>query len=151
MPSSLMWHRLYYHLIWTTEARALTIDRACIEFICRYARSAAGEHRAAILEIGAVRSHVHALFTAKPMTELPKLIGHIKGGSSTVWNKDYAPQEGWRIKWASGYGLSTVAPRTIDSVRAYLRAQPFHHPSEAIEGWRGDTPWYETMRDPGGK
>ena len=141
-----MWHRLYYHLVWTTEARAPLIDRQCVEFICRYSRHAAGDFRATILEIGAVRSHVHVLLVAHPMTDLTRLIGRIKGGSSTVWNKDYAPEAGWRMKWASGYGLSTVSPRQLDRVRSYLRAQPIHHPDEVIEGWRGDRPWYETMR-----
>jgi len=146
-----MWHRLYYHLVWTTEARALLIDCKCVEFLCRYARDAAGHYRANVLEIGAVRSHVHLLFVAHPMTELSRLVGHIKGGASTVWNKDYAPTAGWKLKWASGYGLSTVAPRQIDSVRRYLRAQPFHHPSERIEGWKGDLARFETMRGPQGE
>ena len=53
-----MWHRLYYHLVWTTEARALLIDRACIEFICRYARDAAGHYRANVLEKLGMRNRV---------------------------------------------------------------------------------------------
>ena len=144
-----MWHRLYYHLVWTTDARALLIDRPCIEFICRYARSAAGDHRATVLEIGAVRSHVHVLLVAHPMTPLPTLIGHLKGGGSTVWNKDYAPEAGWKLKWAQGYGRSTVSPKQIEGVRGHLRAQPFHHPTEKIKGWNGDRPWHETMPGPG--
>jgi hypothetical protein len=29
-------------------------------------------------------------------------------------------------------------------VRAYLRAQPTHHPRDVIAGWGGDEPQYET-------
>jgi putative transposase len=141
-----MWHRLYYHLVWTTEARTPLLDKECAEFLRRYVRAAAGHYRATVLEIGAVRSHVHSLIVAHPMTDLSRMIGHIKGGSATVWNKDYAEMAGWKLKWASGYGLSTVSPRQLDAVRRYLRAQPIHHPSERIEGWDGDRPSHESMR-----
>jgi REP element-mobilizing transposase RayT len=80
------------------------------------------------------------------MTAFPRLLGQMKGGSATVWNRDYAPEAGWKLRWAQGYGISTVSPRQIDTVRAYLRAQPVHHPDERIEGWKGDRPGYETMR-----
>jgi hypothetical protein len=93
-----------------------------------------------------VQSHVHTMFVAHPMTEFSRLIGHLKGGSATLWNKEYAPAAGWKLKWAAGYGLSTISPRQQDNVRRYLRAQPFHHPTERIEGWGGDRPGYESLR-----
>lgn len=141
-----MWHRLYYHLVWTTLERAPLLDARCASFLCRFLRAAGAEHRTRILQIGAVRTHVHVLVVCHPMTEFPRLIGHLKGGSATVWNKDYAPEAGWKLRWAQGYGISTVSPRHTDGVRAYLRAQPEHHPSERIEGWGGDRPGHETMR-----
>ena len=141
-----MWHRLYYHLVWTTDARAPLLDAKCAGFLVRYLRAAAADHRSRVLEIGAVRTHVHTLIVCHPMTELPRLVGHLKGGSATVWNKDYAPGVGWKLHWASGYGLSTVSPRQINGVRDYLRAQPHHHPTERIDGWEGDRPGFESLR-----
>jgi putative transposase len=141
-----MWHRLYYHLVWTTLDRAPLLDAQCATFLSRFLRHAAGEHRSRVLEIGAVTTHVHVLMVCHPMTEFPALIGLLKGGSSTVWNKDYAPESGWKLRWAKGYGLSSISPRQVDGVRKYLRAQPRHHPSERIEGWKGDRPGYESMR-----
>ena len=141
-----MWHRLYYHLVWTTDARVPLIDAQCAGFLCRYLRAAAADHRSRVLEIGAVRSHVHVMIVTHPMTEFSRLIGHLKGGSATLWNKEYASTAGWKLKWAAGYGLSTISPRQQDNVRKYLRAQPFHHPTERIEGWDGDRPGYESLR-----
>ena len=141
-----MWHRMYYHVVWTTRDRAPLLDARCAEFLSRFLRAAAADHRSRVLEMGAVRTHVHLLVACHPMTEFPGLLGHLKGGSATVWNRDYAPDAGWRLRWAQGYGISTVSPRQCDGVRAYLRAQPEHHPSERIEGWRGDRPGHETMR-----
>src|SRR6267143_3426551 len=47
------------------------------------------------------------------------------------------------LRWAKGYTLETVSPRTLEAVRQYLRTQPERHPEEAIPGWAGDTPEYE--------
>ena len=109
-----MWHRLYYHLVWTTKLRGPTLDADAARFLCRYLRAVSARYRCRILEIGMVRSHVHILVAGHPQTDFPKLVGHLKGGSATVWNKDYAVGSGWELRWAPGYGLSTVGRRQIE-------------------------------------
>ncbi len=141
-----MWHRLYYHLVWTTRLREPLLDATSARFLCRYARRVASHHRIRILTIGAVRTHVHVLLTASPQTVFSAFIGAVKGGSSTTWNRDYAITAGWTLRWAPGYGLSTVGRRQIDAVCAYLRDQPLHHPEEQIEEWEGDRQSHEDLR-----
>ena len=141
-----MWHRLYYHLVWTTRLREPCIDHRCIEFLCAFARSVSARYRGRILAIGAVRTHVHVLLAGDPQTDWPRLIAHIKGGSATTWNKLHAAKAGWRLQWAPGYGLSTVGRTQVDGVREYLRRQPEHHPLERIEGWMGDRQDHEQLR-----
>lgn len=141
-----MWHRLYYHLVWTTEKREPLIDAKAARFLSRFLRSIASRYRARVLAMGAVRTHVHVLLSASPQTDWPKLIGHLKGGSSTLWNKDYSVVAGWKLRWAAGYGLSTVGRRQVEMVRAYLRAQPVHHPEDRIEGWDGERQSQEDLR-----
>lgn len=114
--------------------------------LSRFLRTVAARYRARILEIGATRTHVHVLLSGHPQTDFPKLIQHLKGGSSTLWNKSHAAPAGWRLRWADGYGLSTVGWRQVATIRAYLRDQPRHHPDEAIEGWAGDRPTEEFLR-----
>ena len=141
-----MWHRLYYHLVWTTKLREPLLDATAARFLSRFLRVVASQYRVRILAIGAVRSHIHILLSGHPQTDFPKLIGHLKGGSATIWNKEYAPEEGWTLRWAQGYGLSTVGRTQVEMVRAYLRAQPQHHPIEQIEGWDGDRSSHEELR-----
>jgi REP element-mobilizing transposase RayT len=141
-----MWHRLYYHLVWTTEKREPLLDAKAARFLSRFLRAIASRYRARVLAMGAVRTHVHVLLAASPQTDFPKLICQLKGGSSTIWNKDYSMEAGWRLRWSAGYGLSTVGRRQVESVRGYLRAQPFHHPDERIEGWEGERQSREDLR-----
>ena len=144
-----MWHRLYYHLVWTTRLREPLLDATAAKFLCRYVRKVASHHRVRILLVGAVRTHVHILLTASPQTAFSSFIGEAKGGSSTTWNKDYSITAGWSLRWAPGYGLSTVGRRQLAAVREYLRAQASHHPGEEIEGWGGDRESHEDFRSDG--
>ena len=141
-----MWHRLYYHLVWTTLKRERLIDRQGAGFLCNYFRSVSARYRARILAVGMVSTHVHVFIAGDPQTDWPKLIGHMKGGSATTWNKSNAPSAGWQLRWAPSYGLSTVGRRQVDQVREYLRRQPEHHPDEQIEGWPGDLQSQEFLR-----
>lgn len=141
-----MWHRMYYHLVWTTLLREPLIDARGAEFLCNYFRSVAARYRARILGVGMVTTHVHVLLAGDPQTDFPGLIGHLKGGSATTWNKTSAEEAGWQLRWAKGYGLSTVGRRQVEDVRCYLRRQPEHHPAERIEGWSGDRQSHEFMR-----
>jgi putative transposase len=141
-----MWHRLYYPLVWTTRLREPLLDAAAARFVCPYFRSVAARYRARILAVGAVSTHVHVLIAGDPQTDFPKLIGHLKGGSATTWNKVHAEAAGWRMQWAPGYGLSTVGRTQVQSVREYLGRQPEHHPLERIDGWEGDRQDHELLR-----
>jgi REP element-mobilizing transposase RayT len=96
--------------------------------------------------VGAVSTHIHVLIAGDPQTDFPRLIGHLKGGSATTWNKVHAESAGWKMQWAPGYGLSTVGRTQVTAVREYLRRQPEHHPLERIEGWEGDRHDQELLR-----
>ena len=137
---------MYYHLVWTTRLREPLIDLACVRFLCPYFRSVSARYRARILAVGAVTTHVHVLLAGDPQTDFPGLIGHLKGGSATTWNKLHAEAAGWKLLWAKGYGLSTVGRSQVGAVREYLKRQPDHHPTERIDGWEGDRQDHEMMR-----
>jgi REP element-mobilizing transposase RayT len=137
-----MRHRLYIHLVWTTRRRERLIDRDLAMFLCRFLRCMARKERAYILEIGVVQTHVHVLARVHPTNPVSSLVKRLKGASSAV-----AAQEGLgklgRLYWAKGYSVQSVSAGAVDTVRAYLRHQPIHHPEEAIVGWEGDVPEYD--------
>lgn len=129
-----MRHRLLYHIVWVTQRRAPLIDLPAATFIARVVRARAREHRAVVLELGIVSTHVHLLLRGHPLTDLPKMIGRMKGVTSRLAKTEaIAP-----ITWADGYDIESVSPAEEEKLRHYLRAQPYRHPAEAIAGWRGD-------------
>jgi putative transposase len=141
-----MRHRLYYHLIWTTFERSPSLGPAAAAFLCRYVRSVAAEERARVLEIGIVRTHVHLLLTAHPLTNLPRLVQRLKGGSGMLINRHQLGAQAGSFRWADGYDLSTVSHRALDQIRSYVAAQPLHHPNDAIVGWPGARSTPEDLR-----
>lgn len=129
-----MRHRLLFHIVWTTRVRAPLIDLEGARFLCRTLRPIATTHRAVVLEIGLVSTHIHLLVRSEPLADLAKMVGRMKGVTSRVAKRDaIAP-----ITWADGYDIETVSPGDEMKIRHYLRAQPFRHPGEAIGGWHGD-------------
>ena len=138
-----MFHRLYYHVVWTTRNREPLIDAGVAAFLCRYLRGVARQERAHVLEIGMVGTHVHLLVRVHPTTELSRLLQRFKGGSSAVAGKERHSSTGVALKWSKGYSIETVSPRTLEAVRQYLRQQPARHPNDVIPGWTGDAPEYE--------
>ena len=129
-----MRHRLLYHVVWVTKDRAPLIDLAAAAFIARVVRARAREHRAVVLEMGIVSTHVHLLIRGHPLTDLPKMIGRMKGVTARLAKVEGIAQ----ITWGDGYNIESVSPAEEEKLRHYLRAQPYRHPAEAIEGWHGD-------------
>lgn len=129
-----MRHRILYHVVWTTRVRAPLIDAEGARFLCATLRSIAQEHRSHILEIGMVSTHIHLLVRSEPLADLVRMITRMKGVTSRVAKREaIAP-----LTWADGYDIETVSPGEELKIRHYLRAQPYRHPTEAIEGWEGD-------------
>jgi putative transposase len=133
-----MYHRLYLHLVWTTQDREPLIDLGVARFLCRFLRSIARRERAYILEIGMVQTHVHLLVRIHPTVNVSRLVQRLKGLSATVANKETRSDSGISLRWSKGYAAKTASPESLDVLRAYLRRQPLHHPDEAIPGWSGD-------------
>ena len=129
-----MRHRIFYHIVWTTQRRNPLIDADTARFLCATLRTLAKEHRSHILEVGMVATHLHLLVRGEPLADLPKMIGRMKGVTSRVAKRESLGP----LSWADGYDIETVRPADEQKIRHYLRAQPFRHPEEAIEGWAGD-------------
>src|SRR5438034_600022 len=93
-----------------------------------FLRAVAAQEGARILEIGMVRTHVHLLVRIHPTTVLSRLLQRLKGGSAAIAGKERHTPPDNRLRWANGYSIRSVSPRSLDAVRNYLRAQPEHHP-----------------------
>lgn len=130
-----MRHRILFHIVWNTQRRRSLIDVEGARFLCNTLRTLAREHRAVILELGLVATHVHVLLRAEPLCDVTKMVGRMKGVTSRIAKqKEIAP-----LAWGDGYNIESVSPADEPKLRGYLRAQPYRHPDERIDGWEGDT------------
>jgi REP element-mobilizing transposase RayT len=135
--------QLYVHIVWTTRDRDPSIDAPIARFLRRYLRAIAAQERAAILEIGIVRTHVHVLAALHQTTQIPRLVQRFKGGSAVIAAREGVTLPG-HLKWAKGYSITTVSERSLDSVRQYVRDQPRRHPSLVIKDFDAEQPGPET-------
>lgn len=142
-----MRHRIYYHLVWTTRDRAPIIDVKIATFLCRFLRAMGHMERAAVLEIGMVRTHVHVLVAAHPLTNIPRLVQRMKGGSAAIALREGHASRSCPLRWAAGYDIETVSPRAVPRARHYLRQQSQHHSTETIDGWQRDPEPVEVVPD----
>lgn len=125
-----VWHRLYYHVVWTTRDRQPLIDASYAVFLSRFLRAVAKQERAQTLEIGIVSTHVHVLLQIHPTTSIPVLLQRLKGGSAVIGSRQRGGSG--ELRWAKGYSITSVGPRSLPAVRAYVRNQAERHPDEAI-------------------
>jgi REP-associated tyrosine transposase len=141
-----MRHRLYYHLVWTTRDRAPIINAGIAAFLCRFLRAMGHAERAVVLEIGIVRTHVHLLIAAHPLTNIPRLLQRMKGGSAAIAMREGHAPRSRPLRWAAGYNIETVPATAVPRARHYLRRQPQRHITEAIDGWTQDPEPVEVIR-----
>jgi len=137
-----MWHRIFFHVVWTTRDRQPLIDAPYAVFLCRFLRAVARQERAQVLQIGLVATHVHLLIRAHPTTSIPNLLQRMKGGSAVIGSRQRRVP-GVDLRWARGYSITSVGPRAVPVVSAYLRSQARRHPGEAIAAWAGDHAEYD--------
>ncbi|HET7024791.1 MAG TPA: IS200/IS605 family transposase [Gemmatimonadales bacterium] len=138
-----MFDQLFVHVTWTTRERRPLITASLGTFLTRFLRQVAVQERAQVLEVGMVNDHVHVLARIHPTTSIPRLLQRWKGGSSALAVTPSAGHPG--LKWAKGYAIHSVGPRSLSGVREYLRRQPTHHPDRTIAGWDGDEPEFDAV------
>ena len=127
-----MRHRLFVHIIWTTRDREPRIGQDAAGILKHLLPAIARQERADVLALGLVRTHVHMLLRLHPTTAIPQLLQRLKGGSSVIVNRELGTTVTAPLRWAKGYDISSISPRAIDAVRAYVENQAHRHPKDAI-------------------
>jgi REP element-mobilizing transposase RayT len=123
-------YQIFFHLTWSTLGRRPMIDASTAAFLDGFFKRIAIRERCEIVEQGLVQTHVHLLVRTPPQFDIPRLAHSLKGGSSFAANREPGNIRG--LRWAKEYAVSSVSPRAVPRVVAYLRAQSRHHPTEAL-------------------
>src|SRR5258706_7791150 len=109
--------RLFVHITWTTRERAALIDARVASFLSQALPIITRQERGRVLAIGIVANHVHLLARLCPMTQIPRLLQRLKGGTAMVANRDgHATRR--PLKWDKGYNIESVSRSALRNVRA---------------------------------
>ena len=122
---------IYTHLSWTTFNRRPMIGPAEEAFLKAFLPTEAEKHGSTVMALGMVSDHVHMLLRFGSVIAVPKLGQSLKGSSSRLSKRTEDPNcRG--LRWAKGYDLRSVSPKSVPTVIEYVRTQAARHPDRAI-------------------
>lgn len=120
--------RIYLHFVWSTKGRAAVIDREIMTVVLKVFASNAEKLGVEILEANGIEDHVHVLLKSSPTTSASDIAKGLKGSSSHFVNHVTLKEDRSRsLYWQDGFGVTSVSPSAVNSVREYIQRQKEHH------------------------
>jgi REP element-mobilizing transposase RayT len=120
---------LFYVLMtWTTRERQALITEKVAAFLKEILPGIAMRYGANLLETGVVNDHVHVLIRLPVRYDIPRLAQGLKGASARLVNQNRIASRDQPLRWAQGYDVRTVSPRSLNHAREYVRGQLMRHP-----------------------
>lgn len=124
-------HKLTYHLVFSTKYRRRRIRGEFRERLYEYMGGIIRGQNGHLIEIGGIDDHVHLLLNLSPLHSVAAMLRDIKANASKWVNE--IPDMTARFEWQSGYAAFTVSHSQVDVVREYIRNQIEHHRTKTFE------------------
>ena len=122
--------QLYVHVTFSTKNRAPSLVADVRPHLFGYLAGVMKNINCPAIEIGGVADHLHILCRQAKNITAEDLIKKIKTPTSQ-WMKKQGI--GFRdFFWQGGYGIFSVSPSNLSSVRQYILAQEEHHRKETF-------------------
>lgn len=121
----------YYHIVFCTRNREMTIPSAHKEDVYRYIWKVITNYNCKLIRIGGIQNHIHILLNLHPSVALADLVKAIKAQSSGWMSTDH--RFNLFKGWAAGYYAGSISPNARRSVIEYIKAQETHHRSQALD------------------
>ena len=119
---------LYFHFVWSTKDRTPLIDPEIELALKKVFYSKASELSIQIIEVNGTEDHTHILIKSTPTLAPADIAKHLKGSSSHFVNHEILKEDNIRaLYWQDGYGVVSVSPQAVNSVRRYIQNQKEHH------------------------
>ncbi len=121
MPQSLA--QVYVHIVFSTKHGNRYIDEGLRPKLQSYIIGILKNLGSYTHEIYANPDHIHILGTLPRTITMAQMVNKIKSNSSR-WAKTEGSEY---FRWQDGYGIFSVSPSKLDSVKKYIQHQPDHH------------------------
>ncbi|MCW3099345.1 MAG: transposase IS200-family protein [Chthonomonadaceae bacterium] len=123
-------NRALLHFVWATYDRMPWVTADIAASVYRYITTVAIDDGCEVLAIGGMPDHVHLLVRMSTTVSIRELMMHVKGGSSRLIQRDFAP--GSFFRWQGSYGVYSVSPSHRKRVVAYIQNQERHHREDSL-------------------
>lgn len=128
---SKVFHRLYYHIVWTKKYRQPIITEEIEKFLFPFLENKAKRFGCIIHKCNGTKDHIHIAISIPPAECVSDIIGKLKGSSSYFLNKELQITE--NFYWQDGYGVLSFAKRDLSMVLKYIEKQKEHHKNGATK------------------
>ena len=126
--------RLFYHFVWATRDREPLLVGDIEQFAYALMRQKCREKDCVLAAIGGTENHVHLLVSLPSTLCIAEFVKSVKGASAHLVNVAHGSPT-WGFKWQGGYGVHTVSPAHVSTVRRYIENQKQRHAENTL--WPG--------------
>jgi putative transposase len=127
---SKVFHKLYYHAVWTTYLRQPEITIEIEKYLYPFLINKAKRFHCEILGCNGTDDHVHIVINIPPSESVSDIVGKLKGSSSYFLNKELQVTKDFN--WQDGYGILSFAEKDLPKVLRYIERQKHHHKENKI-------------------
>jgi putative transposase len=127
MPQSLS--RILVHLVFSTKNREPLIAPHLQDRTFTYLGGTLAALDCPPVIVGGHTDHVHLFFVLSKNLSISKVVEELKKESSK-WAKEHVHPD---FYWQSGYGVFSVSPSNVESVREYIATQAEHHRVQSFQ------------------
>ncbi len=120
-----VYHRLFYHIVWTTKFREPLITEEIEKFLFRFLENKAKRFGCFIHKCNGTKDHIHLAISIPPAARISDIIGKLKGSSSYFLNKELKITNDFQ--WQRGYGVFSFSEKNLPTIIKYIENQKEHH------------------------
>jgi putative transposase len=122
---SKVYHRLFYHIVWTTKYRQPVITEEIEKYLFPFLENKVKRFGCIIHKCNGMEDHIHITISIPPSESVSDIIGKLKGSSSYFLNKELQITDDFY--WSDGYGVLSFAERDLPAVMKYIEKQKEYH------------------------
>ncbi len=128
MPKT--YNSVWVHIVFRTKYSRPYLTWHIRNEVCHFIKVQGNNKGYFIDTVNGVKDHLHVLLRLKTTQSTSDAVHWIKGASSRWLNEKYNWKEGF--SWQEGYGVFSVSPQNIKTVRNYIYNQEKHHKDQSI-------------------
>lgn len=121
----------YYHLVFSTKNREMTIKEKWRDQVWKYLGGVSNNSGILPICIGGTMNHVHLLLSIPPRLAVSNAVLLLKSNSSKWIHEEISDAK--FFQWQEGYGVFTIGQSQVDETIKYIENQETHHRKVTFE------------------